>query len=125
MRTGHHRWSVFTAAAKTEDVADHVDRDGQAQVAHPRHDEVARLPVLVSQRQPRAATALDGTAPGEFGQPRVQMRTIDDRRRAHGRTLALPPPPRNQPRHTGLLIFAARPAIVARRRSVREVATLL
>ena len=53
---------VITGAARGigsrpggDDVADRVDRHVEPEVAHPRHDEVAALAVVVGQRQPGAA----------------------------------------------------------------------
>ena len=56
MRTDHDRRAVFEAGADAGYIADAVDREFQAKVAHPAGDQVASLAILGAQGQP-AATA--------------------------------------------------------------------
>jgi hypothetical protein len=56
---GHDGRQSLAALAQAGDVADRVDRDGQAQRLHPAHDQVAARLVLVGERKPRAAAAVD------------------------------------------------------------------
>ena len=60
MAAGHDRREVLGAGAHADHVADRIDRHGESQRLHPAHDPVATSPVLVGQRQPRAAAAVDG-----------------------------------------------------------------
>ena len=44
-----------------EHVADLVDLDHQAEVVHPRHDEIAAGPIIVGQSEPGTAALASGT----------------------------------------------------------------
>ena len=57
---GHDRGQVLAAGAQADHVADGVDADVEPQRLHPADDQVAADLVLVGERQPRAAAALDG-----------------------------------------------------------------
>jgi hypothetical protein len=56
VRANHHRRGCRVAAgACGNDVADGIDRNLHAEIAHPRDHEIATLAIDVSQRQPGTA----------------------------------------------------------------------
>ena len=57
---GHDRRIPRRTSHSAHDVADGVDRDRQAQVPHPGHDQVAALAVVVGQGEAAAATVAGG-----------------------------------------------------------------
>jgi hypothetical protein len=77
MRAGHDRRHILLALAQGDDVADLVDPHVEAEFAHPGHDEVAALLVVVGQRQAAAAAALDGADLRQPVQPVHQARVVD------------------------------------------------
>ncbi len=62
-----------------EHVADAVDLHTEAEIAHPRHDEVAAVAVGVGERQPAGAAAVDRTDLGERGDAVEQAGAVDRR----------------------------------------------
>ena len=74
---GHHRREVLGAGAHADHVADGIDAHVEARRLHPADDEVAAGLVLVGERQPRAAAAVDGADPGQFVERAEQALFID------------------------------------------------
>ena len=64
------------AGAQADHIADGVDPDVEAQFLHPADDQVAAGLVLVGERQPRAAAAVDGADPGQCVESAEQMAVI-------------------------------------------------
>ena len=80
VRAEHHRRRILAPATHAEDVADRVDGDGQAELAHPLHQQVAPGPVLVAEREPAIAAAGQGADPIEGVEPGEQAVEVDARR---------------------------------------------
>ena len=57
---GHHRWGVGAAGPHGDHVADAVHGDVEAEVVHPRDDQVAAVAVFVGERQATRPAAADG-----------------------------------------------------------------
>jgi hypothetical protein len=77
VRACHDRRDVLGAASQSEHVADRVDRDLEAELAHPADDEVAARAVLVGEREPAAPAALDRADLGEPIEPPHQAVGVD------------------------------------------------
>jgi hypothetical protein len=77
----HHRPAVVAARPPREDVADRVDAHGAAGVAAPAHEQVARAPVVVVERQALDAAAGGGADLGQRHQAGPQPRAVDARAR--------------------------------------------
>ena len=75
--------AVLAPAAQADHIADGVDGDGQAELVHPAHDQVAADPVVVGEREPRAAAAGQRSDPIECVEPAEQAIEIDPRRSRH------------------------------------------
>ena len=60
-----------------EHVADLVDRDGEASLLRPRHDEIAPLAIEVGQREAAHATLLRSTDASELHERSPETVTID------------------------------------------------
>ena len=65
------------AGAQADHVADGVDADVEPERLHPADDQVAAGLVLVGERQPGAAAALDGADSGQFIQGAQQAPFIE------------------------------------------------
>ena len=74
---GHDRRQVLAAGAQADHVADGVDADVEPERLHPAHDQVAAGLVVVGERQPRAAAALDGADSRQFVQGAEQAPFIE------------------------------------------------
>ena len=77
VRAGHDRRQILPAGTCRDHVADLVDADFEAEVAHPGHDEIATLLVRVGERQPIAAAALDRPDLGQRFDPAQQASAVD------------------------------------------------
>jgi hypothetical protein len=100
VRPGHHRGQRLRARAQSEHVADAVDGHVQSLLAHPAHDAVTTLLVVVRQGEAAGAAALDRTDLRKRRKPRHEAPRIDPQigglrgdvaglhrgRRARGRT---------------------------------------
>jgi hypothetical protein len=82
MGAEHHRREVLAAFAHADDVADRVDGHGEAELAHPAHQEVAAGAVVVAQREAAIAAAGQGADAVEAVEPAEQALAIDPRRHA-------------------------------------------
>ena len=70
MGAAHHRRERrVTAGTLTDDVADPVDADVEAEILHPRHDQIPAGTVLVGEREAGAAATLDRADLRQIGQP--------------------------------------------------------
>ena len=82
--------AVLEAAPHAHDIADRVDRDGEAEVAHPAGDEVAALPFGLGEGE----TVDPAVRPGaDFGQPfeaRGESRAVHSKIVSHGERLPRP-----------------------------------
>ena len=74
---GHDRRQVLRSGAQADHVADGVDADVEPERLHPAHDQIAADPVFVGERQPGAATTLDGTDPSQFIQRAQQAPFVE------------------------------------------------
>ncbi len=61
VRTLHHRRPRLAAWTHADHVADTVDRNGKAELAHPADDEIAPLLVLIAQREAAHTAPLERT----------------------------------------------------------------
>ena len=90
VRPGHDRRLSDRVGHLPDHVADRVDRDLEAQIAHPRDHEVAARPVLVGERQPGTALRVGDRADArQLVETVDQAATVDAQRRPirHGATV--------------------------------------
>src|SRR5271166_4139986 len=71
-----HRQAVLATATEAHDIADRVDRDGEAQFAHPADDEVAALPVGLGQREAVDPAVGQGAGFSQALQARPEPRAV-------------------------------------------------
>jgi hypothetical protein len=83
VRAEHDGRGVLASATHTDDVADGVDGDGQAELTHPSHEQVAPGAVVVGKREPAIAAAGQSSDPIECVKPAEQAIEIDPRRSRH------------------------------------------
>ena len=74
MRTGHHG-SALTHLPGSHHVADGVDHDVEAEIAHPRDDEVATIAVGIGESQTARTATIDGSDQGQLVEARQQARS--------------------------------------------------
>ena len=79
----HRRERRIDGRHAADDVADRVDADVEAEILHPRHDEIAAGTVVVGERQAGAAAALDGADLRQIGEPPQRRSDVDVHRVLH------------------------------------------
>ena len=89
---GQHRRVGALGRPRADDVADLVDVDAQAEVAHPADDEIATAAIVVGEREPRATAAVDRADLGERVEAGAQARERDRRRPSRSASPSLPSP---------------------------------
>ena len=83
VRAEHDRRGVLAAATYSDDVADGVDGDGQVELTHPSHKQVAPGLVVIGKREPAIAAAGQSSDPIECVEPAEQAIEVDPRRCSH------------------------------------------
>ena len=79
----HHRRAVLEAAAQADHIADRVDRDREAELAHPADDEVAALAVGVGEREAADPAVGPGAGFGQAFQARAEPRAVHSKILSH------------------------------------------